>query len=561
MKVSVLERMWLFLLAVAVVLAAAANAQAGQFHVYSCRTPSGQSAPTDGWSGSVPSGAVDAYAKDTCGEGGALIAALGDQTNHLANINRATWELSIPEHEKAVATTLWRAGYVHGRTSENATYQFWLAGQKEASVFDECSYSSECPGLGDVGQPFASTNFVTVPGANLGNHIFVRALCLSGFPTHECQSGYGDANGYAAAVYLYAADITLEQEGGPSASGVGGELAGAPAVSGMSDVSFNATDPGAGVYEAVFTVDGQVVRSTVVDENGGRCKNVGQTSDGSSAFLYLQPCPASVSAEIGLDTTKLSNGPHHLFLSVIDPAGNSATVLDRQITVDNPLASGVPGPANGSNASAQATLAVSWAGAKKERLTSRYGRAHTIVGRLTAPGGAPIAGAQIGLQAVAAYAGARAASMASPTTAADGSFTVALRGKLSSRTLRFSYRSHLGDARPATTRALSLSVRAAVALRVVPHTTSVGNNIFFNGRLLGAPIPTEGKQLVLEARSPGGPWIEFDVVRSDARGRFSASYRFKFPGPAHYQFRARSEPESDYPFAAGASNVVDVHEL
>ena len=73
-------------------------------------------------------------------------------------------------------------------------------------------------------------------------------------------------------------------------------------------------------------------------------------------------------------------------------------------------------------------------------------------------------------------------------------------------------------------------------------------------------MPPVGKQLVLEARSPGGPWIEFQVIRTNARGRFRASYRFKFPGPADYQFRAVSEPESDYPYATGASNVVAVHE-
>ncbi len=56
---------------------------------------------------------------------------------------------------------------------------------------------------------------------------------------------------------------------------------------------------------------------------------------------------------------------------------------------------------------------------------------------------------------------------------------------------------------------------------------------------------------MLEARSPGSPWIEFKVVRTDAHGRYRASYRFKFAGPANYRFRARSEAESDFPFAGG----------
>jgi hypothetical protein len=110
------------------------------------------------------------------------------------------------------------------------------------------------------------------------------------------------------------------------------------------------------------------------------------------------------------------------------------------------------------------------------------------------------------------------------------------------------------------TRTLTLAVRAGIGLSITPRTTSVGRRIFFRGRMLGGPIPAGGKQLVLEARSPGSAWLEFDVIRTDARGRYRASYRFKFPGPADYRFRVLSEPESDYPFAAGSSNVVRVRE-
>src|SRR5580700_6007173 len=77
--------------AVVVVLAAAASgaaavpstAAAGQFHVYSCRTPSGESAPTDGWSGSVTGTA--SIVEDTCSQaGGALMAGLPAETPRYA---------------------------------------------------------------------------------------------------------------------------------------------------------------------------------------------------------------------------------------------------------------------------------------------------------------------------------------------------------------------------------------------------------------------------------------------------------------------------------------------
>jgi hypothetical protein len=351
--------------------------------------------------------------------------------------------------------------------------------------------------------------------------------------------------------------MVLEQNTGPSAANVSAELASAPVVSGASDLSFSASDPGSGVYEALFKVDGQLVQSTVLAENGGRCRNVGQTADGLAAFLYVQPCLGSVSADVPFDTRRIPNGAHHLIVSVIDAAGNAAPVLDRNITVANP---GAPGPPNGTNASTQATLSAQWRGTKRERLTSSYGSASTITGRLTGPQGVPISGALIDLSATAAYNGASPVQMPGPRTRADGRFSVRLAGGVSSRTLRLAYRSNTGEVPPVATRTLTLSVRAGIALGITPRTAGVGQSIHFRGRLRGGPIPSAGKQLVLEARAAGSAWLEFRVIRCDRRGRFQAGYRFKFPGPANYQFRVLSEPEADFPFAAGSSNIVGVRE-
>jgi hypothetical protein len=394
-----------------------------------------------------------------------------------------------------------------------------------------------------------------VPATNLGAQLSVNVSCATGLPKAECPA-YADPNGYAAVIYLYAADLTLEQTAPPTAANVSGELTSASTVTGTSDIAFDASDPGSGVYEAVFSVDGQVVQSTVLNEDGGRCRNVGQTSDGLAAFLYVQPCPASVSADVGFDSTRVANGVHHLVVSVMDAAGNTATVLDRTITVAN---APPPGGPNGTNASPQATLAVSWAARRSTHLTIAYGRAETVVGRLTAAGGVPIGAARVNVLATPAYAGASTAAVVSVSTNAAGAFTMRVPAGTSSRTLRFEYSDDV-DSPPVVTRTLTLSVRAGVVLRVSPRTTSVGRSIHFSGRLLGAPIPRGGKLLVLEARSPGGAWLEFDVIRSDARGRLHASYRFKFPGPAQYQFRVVCEAEADYPFATGASNVVGVFE-
>ncbi len=532
-------------------------ARAGEYHVYSCRMPDGESAPVDGWSGSVGAGgAWDDYAVDTCAEGGALVAALGDATVHATNVDVSTWQFSAPASARIAAATLSRAGDLQGGQVTNATYQFWLAGPERTNVFEECIFTQGCSTRGDLTNAASTANRVTVPSSNLGSAIYANASC-SGGPERVCPTGMGDANGYAAALYIYAADITLEQSEGPHASGVGGELASAPTLRGAIPVSFDATDPGSGVWQAVFAVDGRVLQRTVVNDSGGRCRDVGQTSDGLPAFLYVQPCAQSVSADVAFDSTKAGNGAHRLTVSVIDAAGNAAPVLDRTVMIDNPPP---PGSPNGTNASVQARLSVRWTGTAKTSARGGFARPRTLSGRLTTVGGAPISGAAIDVRATPAYAGAKPLTMVSPRTDVDGRFSVSVPAGTSSRTLRFAYRAHLDDARAAATGALRLVTRAGVALRVSPHTARAGSSIFFRGRLRGGPIPAGGKQLVLEARSPGSAWIQFKVVRTDARGRYRASYRFKFAGPADYRFRVRSEAESDYPFAAGSSNVVGVHE-
>lgn len=530
-------------------------AEAGQYHVYACRTPSGGSAPADGWSGSKVGAAT--FIGDTCPQGGALVAALDEEPNRTANTATATWAFGAPMGASIAGATLWRAGDTDGGSVIGATYQFGLAGTKETELFEECLNSLGCVSRGDFQQPFSAENRVPVPAAHLGTHLYLTASCGE-TPEYKCNEGQHDANNYAAVVYLYAADITLEQGAGPSASNVGGELATAASLRGTSDVTFSASDPGAGVYEATITVDGQVVQTTALDENGGRCKEVGE--NGEQAFLYVQPCEQAVSADVGLDTTKLPNGSHHLVVSVLDAAGNGAPVLDRTITVVNPAPPPPPGPANGTNASSQATLTASWKGTSRERIACAYGREPTISGRLTGLGGTPIGNAQIDLSETSAYTGAKPVALASPRTAADGTFTVRLPHSVASGQLTFGYRAHLEIEPPVATRTLALTVRAAISLKISPRRTSVGHTIRFTGLLHGAPVPPEGKQLVLEARSPGSEWIQFNVIHTTAKGAFHATYRFKLPGPVSYRFRAVSNGEADFPYATGASNTVGVYE-
>jgi hypothetical protein len=563
---------------------AVAVAVAGKFHVYTCRTPSGAVAPTDGWTPSATGAFV--YAEDKCEKGGALLAALGDGYEHEGG-EAAIWTFTAPPEETLSAATLWRAGDADGGLSKNGTYEFWLSGPVENEVFDECVYGGATPcklGEGEPEEPLAPANRLVVPSSHVGANLFVNAACFA--TLGPCKKGEHDPSGYAAVVYLYAADLTLEENTQPLVENVTGELATASTLSGTADLSFAASDPGSGVYQAVFTLDGAETGRTLVNENGGHCRDLGGTSDGLPAFLYLQPCASSVSADVPFDTTRLSDGTHHLVVAVTDAAGNSTVVLDRKIDVANHPSQLLPGadqgasgagqgtpgagqgtltlgPANGTPASAAASLFAHWSSSAHTALSARFGSAHNVSGRLLAPGGTPIAGAQVQAQFLPACLGAHPLALAATRTGANGAFTLRLPASLPSGRLTLAYSAHSGQATPDVTVALALTVPAAVSLRVTPRTSHAGGMIRFSGRLHGGPLPRGGKQLVLEARVAGAghsPWRQFRVLTTAAHGAFKASYRFRLPGPVTYQFRAVSPHEADFPYATGASNLVSVFE-
>src|SRR5438876_12232682 len=89
------------------------SAQAGEFHLYSCRTPSGAAAPADGWSPSHTGPYT--YAENTCAQGGSLIAALRPSPGRTANTDIATWQFDAPTPERIAAAALLRARETGGR--------------------------------------------------------------------------------------------------------------------------------------------------------------------------------------------------------------------------------------------------------------------------------------------------------------------------------------------------------------------------------------------------------------------------------------------------------------
>ena len=608
-------------LILSLLLALVPTAYAGKYHVYSCRTPSGAPAPTSGWSGSLNGSWM--YDIDSCASGGSLTAALDGAVEHGANVSDAAWTFSAPAGTQIAAARLWRAGEARTSRPYGTTV-YWLAAPNDsydaADVFDKCENAEEgCPGRGNAQIPMAQENLVEVSSGYLSGatHIYMNASCGGGNGTNCPAAG----SGYSVWVSLYGADITLTDDTPPIASNVSGSLTTQATVGGVQDISFSATDTGSGLYEAVFSIDGHAVSSQPLDSGDESCRNVGGTSDGNNAFFEVEPCPLALSDDLTFNTALAPEGSHLLTVQLLDAAGNATTILNREVSIDNhpasstpvpttpvpttpvptapgnPLGGGTPitilpgapttvstsiaiapatsasalvigpgspavvrGAPNGTNASEEAKLTARWASTAKQMRTAGYGALDRITGRLTSISGQAIAGATLDVYETPASHGAVASRIGGVSTGPTGQWTMTLPRGVSSSTLRFAYRSHVNDTVDAATAVLTLRVHAGIALRIAPRVASIGRKIFFSGVLHGAPIPEDGKQLVLEARSGKEGWIQFNTIHTDTKGRYRASYRFKFPGPITYQFRVISRLEADFPFLEGASNVIDVHE-
>ncbi len=379
------------------------------------------------------------------------------------------------------------------------------------------------------------------------------------------------SGGPEAQALVSGGSFTLLDSTVPSATSVTGSLLAAGTLTGSDAVKFTAADSGGGIYSASVLVDGRQIVGEVPDTNAGLCVNLAAASSATMAFASPQPCPATENVSLTVDTSAIAAGQHHVQVLVTDAAGDEAVAYEGTITTAGPtgVAAGGPigpgsplaerGAANGTNASDQAKLTARWQGTSKTTRTSRYGQADRVTGRLASATGEPISGALLDVNATAAREGARAASLASVRTGSTGAWTLTLPRGVASSTVRVAYRSHVDDTIPVAAATLTLRVHAGIALRIAPHITSVGHTIVFTGELHGAPIPPGGKQLVLEASS-GGEWIEFRTIGTTAKGRYRASYRFKFPGPITYRFRVYVPHEADFPFLSGTSNVLGVYE-
>jgi hypothetical protein len=408
--------------------------------------------------------------------------------------------------------------------------------------------------------------------------------------------GYNPCNtrpGNTAAMQVAAFDAQLRDDLSPTTTNVTGSLTETGPHGGVEQVKFTAKDIGSGVYRAKIALkprnsaEYDPRADIIVDGNDGRCAELDFRTDTDREFGFRQPCRLTAAASAALDTTKVPDGDYDLRVTVEDAAGNVSTVYESSdFKVDNVPAGGStgspgtpPGGSSGSSSSPGAGSGGTAGGDKPSRgdangTNASDGARLTLTGPRVVPvgfgrgarttltlrdeNGRPIGGASVVvLQRMAVPGGAWVPAHSPVITDGDGRVRYSIEPGYS-RTLRFGYKAHVGDADYAVTHDKTVRVRSRTTFRTSRSFLHNGQAVRFIGRLLSRPVPRNGVVIDLQAQV-GHRWQTFETVRTRADGRWHASYRFRrTTGLQTYIFRARVRGDTGFPYAPSISRHTSV---
>jgi hypothetical protein len=280
-----------------------------------------------------------------------------------------------------------------------------------------------------------------------------------------------------------------------------------------------------------------------------------------TGWRALPTTPTSAGFDALVDDEALADGDYHLRAWTADHAGNERSTQSRQngepatlalpVRIRSRIVVGRKTRlrANGSGGRRYRTILVA-------RPRARFGRTIPLAGRVTTPGGNPLADADLEVFERVELPGAGWRRIATVRTGRYGWFRFkALRGP--SRMLRFRFPGNrLIQGRSDE---VELHIRAHASLRVSRHSVVNGEQVTFRGRLSGGSLAAPGKLVQLQVYARGG-WLTFATPRANPRtGRWSHDYRFAATrGRVRYRFRAWIPAEASYPYDGGASNKVEV---
>jgi hypothetical protein len=521
------------LLAVAMLGPLAGAADAGTYTVFACRTPDGAAAKPAEWR--VNEGPFRSILEvtDHCPNGPYELEMLPIKTHPSYEHLSATVE--APPGTEIEAYKFWRSVQL----ATSYVYQYRELSTSGYSDFDACSGLSNCFSKGNPAQPFGSANLVQMTGRNGVTGLEFLLTC--GLPDDSPEKCPATAPG--ARLEIFEAELTIADSSSPviPVAPSGPLVAPGAELSGSEPVTIAATDGGGGVYQGLLEVDGAVVATATLDENGGSCK---------LPFTSVQPCKPSATGTVSLDTGKLADGSHSLRILVTDATGTNVTAWG-PVTIETDNGRCNPAPVSG-----ELDLQVGLAGRKEGKahvITTRYGRSVRVNGRLLDGSAQPVAGAEVCVaEQTAAGVGTRH-PVATRVTDQNGSFSYRVEPG-TSRRVYFVNRGAGG----AAVDSVAVRVRAPVGLRGSPLSLRNGQTLTMRGQLGSPPFPKRGALVELQAYRETG-WQTFGTVDTNRRGRFSFRYTFsRTSGVQHYLLRARVPKQPDYPFESGASDPIKV---
>lgn len=556
MSVSVAVAGWCF---------APATASAGTYHAYSCRTPPGATAPTDGWSSSLAT--AGAKVRNTCGAGGEMAVELsGSAVPGTAE----GWRFTAPDGVTIGKVRLWRSGGAGGRYPSGGVPFFLVSKPGTAaaagSTVEACGQDpvfGNCVSRGDGFRALSDQNVLDFDGGGVSSF----------WGTVQCGGTSGACEGTGplpdAFLNLHAADVELRDEAAPTTTeAAAGDLLVDGPVAGTRSVTVGLADVGSGVYSVDIEADGRRVAGTTV----AGCQAAETADDGTRAFTQRKPCPSTARVAVALDTTMIADGDRSIRVVASDAANNRSVLAERRVTVYNtpatPLDSrgvlkavnpfaGAGHVANGSGAAdgLKPTVRIMSRG-KLRASTVGPRRPVRIVGTLTTSSGQPVVGARL---AVISKVSGRTAEQL------DGFQTTDTNGKVSlllpagpTRTVRLTYYA-FSDSRASTDSAAVVAIaRTGLTLRVSPRRARAGQLVSLTGRVTKEGLPARGVIAVMQGYQAGLGWRTFRTVRvSGSSGRYATRYRLRYSSN-RLRFRVVVRNQEGYPYATTVSRSYTV---
>ncbi len=266
----------------------------------------------------------------------------------------------------------------------------------------------------------------------------------------------------------------------------------------------------------------------------------------------------------------LSAGTYFFRAVAADAAGNSGSTQLRVSGSPAEVRRAVADPHGGgkgsSGAGGRAThlavhLVAGGRGARRAAAGSTvdYGTAAEVRGRLTDARGTGVGGRRVAVVAREAAGIGGAPERRRVVTDRGGRFALRLPPGTSRR---IAVAFHGGGGFAPASRSLALRVRAAVSLAVEPAELHTGESIRLRGRVRLGPAHVSGRGKLIAIQyleRATGRWRPALVVRTDAKGRFETSYRFRYvTGVARIRLRATAPAEGGWPFARGSSPPVTI---